>query len=437
MKYISILFGKLAIILTKLLNKKGTNLPGVVSKKINKNILSKFNIKGTVIAVTGSSGKGSITSLISNTLIKLNEDVIHNTYGSNLDTGIISLFLKHCDLKGNINSKYIVLEVDERYTKYIFKDTKPKYVLINNLSRDQPPRNIHYDFVFDAINKNITKDMHLIINKDDPYLRKFITNNKVTYYGIEDTKYSYKESLFKNLNITRCPLCNSKLNYKQYFFETLGNYSCTKCNFKRGDVEYKLTDLNFDNLTMIINNKYKVNFGFDMLFSVYNVLGAYTLLSQLNIKKSEIANTISSLETNKKIFNKYKFNNRSVFVLNNKNENATTFNQSMLYINRDNNLKTIVIGWKEISRRYKYDDISWLYDIDFNLMNNIDKVICVGVHKYTIANRIKYAGIDEDKILVFDTLNDSYSAIKDSNGNIYAVVNFDYVEPFNALIGGN
>ncbi len=142
------------------------------------------------------------------------------------------------------------------------------------------------------------------------------------------------------------------------------------------------------------------------------------------------------MSSNKNIYNQYKFNKRSVYVLNNKNENATTFNQSMLYINRDKNIKTIVIGWKEISRRYKYDDISWLYDIDFELMENIDKIICVGIHGYNIATRIKYSNIDENKILVFNNFRDSLNAIKNSKGSIYGVLNFDYVEPFNDLLGG-
>ena len=68
-----------------------------------------------------------------------------------------------------------------------------------------------------------------------------------------------------------------------------------------------------------------------------------------------------------------KINKHIKNVLNNKNENSSTFNQSLLYVTREKKQRTIVIGWKEISRRYNFDDLSWLYDID-NIMNVKKKV---------------------------------------------------------------
>ena len=40
------------------------------------------------------------------------------------------------------------------------------------------------------------------------------------------------------------------------------------------------------------------------------------------------------------------------------------------YLIQNKDLKDIVIGWKEISRRYKHFDVSWLYDVEFELLNN-------------------------------------------------------------------
>ena len=45
---------------------------------------------------------------------------------------------------------------------------------------------------------------------------------------------------------------------------------------------------------------------------------------------------------------------------------------------------------------------------------------------------MKYAGIEEKKIMIFDDLKEATNEIKaHTKGNIYAVLNFDYVEPFN------
>jgi hypothetical protein len=99
----------------------------------------------------------------------------------------------------------------------------------------------------------------------------------------------------------------------------------------------------------------------------------------------------------------------------------------------DNDKKTIVLGLREISRRYKHFDLSWLYYIYFELLNtcNVDKIICAGPYAYDIATRIKYANFDENSIIIIDDLTNIKDTIeKETEGNIYAVLNFDYVKPF-------
>ena len=94
---------------------------------------------------------------------------------------------------------------------------------------------------------------------------------------------------------------------------------------------------------------------------------------------------------------------------------------------------TIVLGHKEISRRYKHFDLSWLYDINFELLKeaNVDKVISTGPDAYDIATRIKYAGIDEKDIIILEKLDNIKEVIeKETKGNVYAILNFDYIEPF-------
>jgi hypothetical protein len=99
----------------------------------------------------------------------------------------------------------------------------------------------------------------------------------------------------------------------------------------------------------------------------------------------------------------------------------------------DKDKKTIVLGHGEISRRYKHFDLSWLYDINFELLkeSNVDKVVCTGPDAYDIATRIKYAGIDEKDIIVLDNLDNIKEVVeKETKGNVYGILNFDYVKPF-------
>lgn len=63
-----------------------------------------------------------------------------------------------------------------------------------------------------------------------------------------------------------------------------------------------------------------------------------------------------------------------------KNETPLSYNQSIEYIKEDKQIKTVGIGFTRISGRYDLKDLSWLYDINFELLNDksIDKFILIG-----------------------------------------------------------
>ena len=434
-KFLLIFFGKCMVIVGKLF-KKGSSLPGDIILKIDSKFMREFVLPKVVIAVTGSSGKGSVSSMLREIYKKNGYKVAHNSKGSNLSAGIMTLLLENSTLFGNINKEILIFEIDERYTKHVFPYLKPNYVVITNLTRDQPPRQGHFDLVFEEIKKSLTDDMHLILNGDDAYLEKFVDghNGPITYYGISKNKYSYTKNKFQTLNLNYCPKCNKKLEYKYYHFENLGNYVCSKCDFKRPKIDFEATKLDFDKEEITINKKYQVHMSFGILYAAYNLLAAFTVSVINGLDADIVCKNIEEISQNKKLYDEYQYNGRMVTVLNNKNENSTTFNQSLLFIERFSHKKTIGVGWREISRRYNYDDLSWLYDIDFELLKkqDIDKIVCVGIHRYDIATRMKYAGIEEKKIMIFDDLKEATNEIKaHTKGNIYAVLNFDYVEPFN------
>ena len=76
MKKIQVLICKIAGFLLKLFG-RGSNFPGVLALKFDKNILSYFKMPKIVIAVTGSAGKGSTSTIISDALRKDNKNVGH------------------------------------------------------------------------------------------------------------------------------------------------------------------------------------------------------------------------------------------------------------------------------------------------------------------------------------------------------------------------
>lgn len=437
MKFISILFGKIVAFLCTLVG-RGSSFPGRFAEKIDRNILKKFILPDKVIVVTGSSGKGSTTRIIAHGFRALGYSVAHNKEGGNQTYGVITTLLKNSSLSGRIKTDVVVLEMDERYIKYVLPIIKPSDVVITNVTRDQPPRQRHPQFIIDEIMKGLDEKVHLYLNANDPILSRFVAGrkNKVTYYGIDELSTSYKENLFGALNNPRCVKCNGLLKYDFYHIEDIGSYSCCnkKCDFKMPKAKYKISD--FKDGVITIDKKYRVTLNNDMLYNFYNTLAAYSVLAEYKLDKKKVCEAISGLNRDKKIYSNYKVQGREVFVLNNKCENASTYNQSMLYTYNDKKKKSIVIGWEEISRRYLWDELSWLYDIEFELFTkqDVDTFVVCGPQRYDIAVRLKYAGIDEDKIKIHKNLYAAKEDIRKSSGDIYAILNFDYVNDFNRVM---
>ena len=437
MRILSILAGKFIIFLGKIFN-RGSSLPGKIALKIDKNLLRKFKTPKTVIAVTGSSGKGSTSSLIAHIYKNMGYKVAHNSSGANLKDGITTMLLQYCNLFGKVKKDVVIIEIDERFAKYVFCDLKPSHVVVTNITRDQPPRQGHFDLVYEEIKKALPKGTHLILNGDDPYLLKFNLDKEyeTTYYTLDKNEFSYNEHKFKNLNIEYCPVCNSKLEYDYYHFETLGKFKCPNCDFKHPESDFHITNIDYDNFQMTVDNNYVINLQYDLLFSVYNTMAAFVTTSLLGLNKDEIVNRINTMNANHKIYNCIQYKDKSVYILSNKNENSTTFNQSILFTERFKGTKTIIVGWKEISRRYEFNDISWLYDVDFEILKkcDVDKILCVGPEADDIATRMKLAGFDEGTIEKYINPEESKQAISKINSKyIFGILNFDYVEPYKKI----
>ena len=423
--------GKTVFKITKILKRGGSTLPGTVVLKLFPNYLKKIKYPDNIIMVTGSCGKGSTAKLITNILEENGMSVCTNKNGANLTEGITTTII--LNVKGKkIKQDALVLEVDERYLKIITKYIRPKYLIINNITRDQPPRHGNFDIVFNEILKGITKSTHLIVNGDDPITKKYSLYHKgeITYFGIDKSKYSYKyHDDVKDYNY--CPKCNSKLEYEYYNYGSLGNFKCPNCDYKRDDIKYAITNIDYDNNEVTINKDYKIKVSANVLSNLYNVVAAFSICDILKIDSKVIISSLSKDMIENKLYEEFTVKNRKYTILNCKAENNSTYNLALLYAARDKNQKTIVIGHREISRRYNHFDVSWMYDCYFEILNKDDYVICAGPNAYDFAARMKLAGIKKENIIVLEDLTDIKKTVEEkTKGNVYGVLNFDYVKPF-------
>ncbi len=425
MLYIKLLICKLSNIILKKLG-RGTSFPGHLALKLDKNILNKLQLPKTTICVTGTTGKTSICEILTDVYKQNKVNAKNNSKGSNLLSGVVSLFIDNCKLNGKTKADVFVIEVDERYVKEIFKYFKPNYFIVNNLSRDQLARNGHSILVWNEINNAISDDIHLILNADDPLIYRLSLKHKgeISYYGLKKTINSTKQSDY-SLDICYCPICNNKLVFDYFHFGNIGSYHCSNCSFKRPSFKYE-SRLTNNNSFIINNNEIKlIN---SALYNVYNMSASYVTAFETGLDEKDITYALNNLHIKIKRLDTYIINNREVTLLLSKNEVPISYNQSLEYTLKDNSSKTLIIGFERISGRYDLKDISWIYDINFEILkkDHIKKIITVGPFASDIALRLKYAGIDEKIIKVIYETDNILDIIKNKTiGKVYCLVYFD------------
>ena len=404
---------------------RGTAFPGKVALKLNKNILNYFEMPKTTIFVTGTTGKTSVAGTLYEIYKHSGYKVVANLKGSNLIDGVTTAIIEASKINGKTKVDVLIIEVDERYVKEVFKFITPKYFIINNLSRDQLARNGHFELVFKEIDKSIDEKTHLILNADDPLVTKFGLNkkNKITYYGLKENKYSTKKNRIDTLDLAYCPKCHKKLIFDYFNYGNLGYYHCPNNDYNRPNCDYEGTlnkVLKVEDEIIKLNNT--------ALYNAYNILVSYATARVDDVDKEKIIESLNSLSTKVKRLNQFKVKNNTGTLLLSKNETPLSYNQSLEYVTKEKGIKTVAIGFTRISGRYNLKDLSWIYDINFELLNekNIEKIILIGPFAHDLAVRLKTANIDSKKFLYcLDYQNSLDYCLKHAKGDLYCLLYFD------------
>ena len=423
-----IMLNKTITFICKLFKFEGSVFPASIVRKFDKNILEKIKYPKYVVGVTGSSGKGSTTSMIAHILEVNGYKVVWNKSGSNVVNGTTTLILNNTKVFSHkMDCDFLLLEMDESYIKETFSKSTLTHLVVTNITRDQPARNGEPMFILNKIFNSIDEKTHLIINSDDAFVNrlKYLHKGEVTTYGIGKTKYSLKEPISNNVDAAYCPICHEKLFYKFYHYGHLGSYSCPNGDFKN-NIDIKAEKVDLEKQEMVINDNI-IHLNKDVFFAVYYTLAAYSLCKVIGMEEVKIIHALNYEVLESKRLKSLKYHNREVDMLESKNENNLSYLQSLNYINNYKGKKTIILGFDNVSRRYKYNDISWLYDVDFEVLDlkNIDKILCIGRFRYDVYARLRLANIDEDKLVIVDNIKNISEDLDKTEGTIFTMVCFD------------
>ena len=404
--YLSILTAKIiAIMIATLHRSSGTSFVGLIVLKICPNFLSYCSkyVKKDIITITGTNGKTTTAGLIASILEGNNQRVIHNEKGANMLTGVANALA--LDIMPFRRFDYYVLESDEAYLTKVYDYLPSNYLIVTNLFRDQLDRYGELDTTARKIQEAIDKnpDLKLILNADDPMVASLGADRAKIYFGLDKVEIVSSSinsrSPAENVN---CPACAEALKYADRFYAQQGHYYCT-CGYQRPQCHYSGDVKIYEDYSILKVSSFKgdfeFNFGLIGLYNAYNTLAAISLGLELGYEQNQIQNALNSYQS---IFGRAE---RLIMqghqVLVQLIKNPTGASEVLKTVDLSSNI-LIMINDNYADGR----DVSWLWDANFEYLQNAKNKIIVSGHRANdMAVRLKYAGIDTAKITVIPKIS--------------------------------
>ena len=406
--YLTLWLVKLTTKIMKLLGRKATHLPGVLAYRLCPDILSRIGMPNKTIAITGTNGKTTTANMISDFLKSKNISYMHNNYGSNTVHGVIASFISFCNLKGNVDREFGIIEIDERSSYRIYKDFTPDILVVTNLFRDSSKRNAHAEYIFDIIDDATPDSTKLILNSDDLISSRLKPNSDRRFYSIDllSGEKEIRDSRIKD--IENCPICNHRLVPEFIRYNHIGRYHCENCGFESPKADYIIHKADLIDKTAEVthgNKTYSFKLQSSNIVDLYNFLSAIVALSEVGFSMEELEKDFHGVEVVKSRYNDQIIGDKRFVYMMAKAINPISASRTFDYIRKQEGNIAIIFGNSKHSIGYmNSENTAWLYDLDFNYLlgDNIKQFITCGKRHKDQEVALLLSGIDKSKIIDID-----------------------------------
>lgn len=388
----------------------GTAAPGLVADRLDPRLLTKITstLPGGAVVVAGTNGKTTVSRMVAGILENDGRRVLHNRSGSNLVRGVVATYAGATGLFGRTPADIAVIETDEAAFPEIVKRVQPRVILLNNLFRDQLDRYGEITAIgklWRAALRTLPPETIIVVNADDPTLVAITDGLPVRRiaFGLEQTSYQLA-SLPHAADAATCRLCGADLVYDALYVSHLGEWRCPNGDASRPPLNIAGRDValhGVESLDLMLRDAsgdcQRLLLGVPGLYNAYNAVAAAAVARTLGVASDVVATGLAEFRAAFGRVERLSYRDRTLIMALVKN--PTGFNEVLRMLTAASGELTVpvLVAINDLAADGR--DVSWLWDVDFELLAaGSAPVSTAGIRGADMANRLKYAGLEVDRI---------------------------------------
>ncbi len=399
--------------LSRLQGRGGTSLPGKLLVRMDPSAIGALaaRLPSGCVLVSATNGKTTTAAMASSILERAGMSVVHNQAGANMAGGIASTLLSAVGRRGTIAGELGLFEVDEFWLDRLVPQLRPRAIVLANLFRDQLDRYGELDTIAErwavALRAGSAEQVVLVCNADDPLIADLGRDRAgVLYYGVDDDSLAL-EGMAHAADAKHCRRCGAPYTFDVVYLGHLGHYHCDSCGQRRPSPTVLARSVTLEGVRSARfqlctpAGDAQVKLELPGLYNVYNALAAAALALVLKIPLAEI---VDGLQSARAAFGRAE----SVTVAGRKTRILLVKNPA----GANEVLRTLALepGEHDLlgvlnDNTADGHDVSWIWDADFELLaGRVRVATCSGTRAPELALRLKYAGVEPERIKVVDDL---------------------------------
>jgi UDP-N-acetylmuramyl tripeptide synthase len=401
----------------------GTSLPGKVLTRVEPHAIGRLASRldrGSVV-ISATNGKTTTAAMAAKILERTGARLVHNRAGANMAGGVASA-LADASRKGGraLTGDFGLFEVDEFWLGPVAEELEPRAMLLGNLYRDQLDRYGELETIADRWAEIARDRPGLVLNADDPLVADLGRHApEPVYFGVDDHSLAVPE-LQHASDSKHCRRCGHAYGYTEIYLAHLGHYRCPNCGQERPQPAVTATDVELHGIrsaAFTLRGR-RIELPLPGLYNVYNALGAAALTLSLGVELDDVVEGLQAVEP--------AFGRAETLDLGRPTSILLVKNPA----GANEVLRTLALEGKELDllgvlndRIADGRDVSWVWDADWELLvGSVRRFTASGTRAAELALRMKYAGLDTDRIHVVDELERGLdAALEQGDGPLYVV----------------